>query len=510
MGVDQVLVGPGLRRAHQLVRVQLAACQHDLALLAADQVAVDVHVPEGVVLVDLLLLAERVEQRAVVPQAQVLERRRVVREERPAQGLAPGEGLLRDSVQVERGPGRRDVVGDVGLLERALVGRHLQVLHDGGIDATHHHGEHDPTSRREEHEPERAEPDVGQHREGGQHRHPSQDQVGRLLGVQVGVGRRLDGALDPACRVRELRDIELVAGCDHEQQEGAQDGQVRADWGGEPQLPSQSSSRVSPQAEQQDRHQAGDPPALEEAPEGQAKDVEADVVAEVGIGDAKAAAVYPQQDRAPRRAPCCGADQRQHQRDGDQAKRDRAARVGKLERPDASDGDARRQPASHQDRCDRRQRERGVAGREQADLGPQPGGQHAGQPQCGEPLQVGEQVDQPTGQAEHHEQRDQQQTNQDPAAVSAPIAPVGARKRPTEWPGAAPRRPAPSTQRCRVAIAQVGAIVALPGDGTVSAARRAAFPRRQGPPLAPGVLLLLPALQILEKPIEPAGHARQS
>ncbi len=80
VGVDELLLGPGAVRAEQL-DVQLARGQHDLALLVLDLVAVDVDVGEAVVAAEVLLLPERRQQRPVVPQPQVVDRRLVLAED---------------------------------------------------------------------------------------------------------------------------------------------------------------------------------------------------------------------------------------------------------------------------------------------------------------------------------------------------------------------------------------------------------------------------------------------
>ncbi len=110
--VDDALVHPAGRLGVLLDR-QLAAREHDLAQRAVDHVAIRVDVHEVVVLANRLELVQRHPERAVVPQARVLEgvdleaegclgergRARVV----PVRPLVEAEGLAR----------HRDVVRDV-------------------------------------------------------------------------------------------------------------------------------------------------------------------------------------------------------------------------------------------------------------------------------------------------------------------------------------------------------------------------------------------------------------
>ena len=77
MGEFQMLVDPGLRVLRQRVDVHLARREHHLRVLALDPVAIDIDVGEIVVEADFLQLIVGIEERARVPQPDVLDRRRI-------------------------------------------------------------------------------------------------------------------------------------------------------------------------------------------------------------------------------------------------------------------------------------------------------------------------------------------------------------------------------------------------------------------------------------------------
>ncbi len=89
-------------RARQRLGVQLARGQHDLAVLAVDQIAVVVDRVEIVVRADFLDLAERVEQRQIVPQRHVVERGRVARDVRRRQRCITRDAALFDADRARR------------------------------------------------------------------------------------------------------------------------------------------------------------------------------------------------------------------------------------------------------------------------------------------------------------------------------------------------------------------------------------------------------------------------
>ena len=151
--VDPLEVGvPALDVARQVLVRELARRQHHLPVLPVDDVAVVVDVDEPVVGPDLLQLGEGEEQRRVVPEPHVPERRRVAGQVGGGQGLPGREVALLDAVERERLPRQVDVVGDVGALRDQGVRSDAQALH-----------------QRREH-PEAADPPGDQHDEAGQDR----------------------------------------------------------------------------------------------------------------------------------------------------------------------------------------------------------------------------------------------------------------------------------------------------------------------------------------------------
>ncbi len=129
--VDEVLVDPrraGVRGA------QLADRDHRVLHSTVDLVPVDVEVvAELVVLPELLQLAERVAHDSGVEDADVRGRRGVLAERarRGVRGRVVGDLLdVREAVGLPR---RLDVALVVLRLERALVGLHLEALHDGRV-----------------------------------------------------------------------------------------------------------------------------------------------------------------------------------------------------------------------------------------------------------------------------------------------------------------------------------------------------------------------------------------
>ena len=133
MREGESLVGPG--SVGQALRVQLAGGQHDLAVLTVDDVAVVVDRDEVVVGPDLLDLAEGVEERLVVPQADVSDRVRVPLDVVPRQQRVAGELPVLHRVERIRLPGRGDVPRDEGGLFDLLVGGHDELLQRGRVRA---------------------------------------------------------------------------------------------------------------------------------------------------------------------------------------------------------------------------------------------------------------------------------------------------------------------------------------------------------------------------------------
>ena len=113
VGVGEALVDPVAGADGELVDVELAGGQHDLAGGAVDVVAVDVDVGEIVVGADFLDLAEGVLEGAPIPEADVLEGGLVVGGVGGFDGGFGGEFLLVEAVETEGLAGGLDVAGDV-------------------------------------------------------------------------------------------------------------------------------------------------------------------------------------------------------------------------------------------------------------------------------------------------------------------------------------------------------------------------------------------------------------
>ena len=128
----QSLVHP--RPVRQACRVQLARRQHDLTQRAVDAISIVVDRHEIVVGADLLDLTERFEQRLVIPEPDVLERRRVVGDVVARQQRIARERPHLDGFETEGAPRRRDVVLDERRLPHLLVGRDDEPLQHGAVD----------------------------------------------------------------------------------------------------------------------------------------------------------------------------------------------------------------------------------------------------------------------------------------------------------------------------------------------------------------------------------------
>ena len=114
VGVDQLLVDPVAAALRQLLHVEFACGQHHLADRTADLISIDVDIGKVVVGPDLLNLAQRILQRAPVPQPYVVER-----------GL-----IIRRLHRLDSGVGRKRVRFDA--VERVGPPRHLYVVRDEG------------------------------------------------------------------------------------------------------------------------------------------------------------------------------------------------------------------------------------------------------------------------------------------------------------------------------------------------------------------------------------------
>jgi hypothetical protein len=135
MFVDPVAVRQGRR-------VDLAGRQHDLAVLAVDRVAIVVDRHEIVVRADLLQLPERVEERAVIPQPHVAQRRCIPLDIGPRQHRVARELALLHALEPECPAGRGDRVLDVRRLPLLFVRRDHEALDGGCVRAAAERYEH--------------------------------------------------------------------------------------------------------------------------------------------------------------------------------------------------------------------------------------------------------------------------------------------------------------------------------------------------------------------------------
>jgi hypothetical protein len=95
---------------HVRQRARDSRREHDLAVRAVDEVAVGIDPDEVVVRPDLLHLPERIEERLVVPERHVLDRRGVALEVRPRERRIARELPFFHAIEAERVARRRDVV----------------------------------------------------------------------------------------------------------------------------------------------------------------------------------------------------------------------------------------------------------------------------------------------------------------------------------------------------------------------------------------------------------------
>src|SRR5690606_29834319 len=107
----EVLVDP--RAVRQALALELARREHELRELAVERVAIVVDRDELVIRADLLELRERIEQRAVIPQADVVDGGAVVFDDLGGE-LAHARELALDDVGETIGSARRlDVARDI-------------------------------------------------------------------------------------------------------------------------------------------------------------------------------------------------------------------------------------------------------------------------------------------------------------------------------------------------------------------------------------------------------------
>ncbi len=406
----EVLVDPVAVR--QRLRVQLARRQHDLAILAVDQVAVVVDRDEVVVGPDLLDLAEGVLQRLMIPERHVAQRHRVGVDVAPGQRRVPGQLALLDTLEREGVPRGGDVVHDERRFARLLVRRHDEALQAGRVDG--------PADRHQHAQPEggHQRPDPGlRHLIGGeQHaerRHHDQHPGGRHVGVDVDVGRAGDQA---GRRGQHLGNGQPRPGGDDRQPARGEDGRVRRR--GRPQLDAAAGAQAQEAGAEVDQADADggereeqDRQRVQGAPERQLEHVEADVVAQHRIGLAERRGVPVDEPRLPLRR----GNRRHQQGAGRRDQRHDRAQPGRID-----DDGARSLRRDHDDLATRQHAERQPQVERQDAEGD---GEH-GQPQrrlrgqaarvdplvadLGEPQPVGVELHARRQQEEHRDEQDEQ------------------------------------------------------------------------------------------------------
>ena len=346
----QLLVDPG--PARQAARVQLARREHDLPVLAVDDVAVVVDRDEVVVRPDLLHLAEGVEQRLIVPERNVLDRRRVALEVAPRQPCISRERPLLHAIEPERVARRADVVHDVRRFPHLLVRRDDEALDDARIDAA--------ANRHDDVEGEG--PDDGQEACGdglidgesrADERRDGQQTIGRHARMDVDVRR----AEDDARLLREqMRNPEPGAEGQHHEEGGREQRQVplggaagdHASKGVEREV-SCGDVGSGDAGEREDDGRQRDP--VDELEHRQLEHVERDVAAEHRIGPAERHRVNRIQPGGPRRGRVETDQNRGDERGGidDRAQAsgvdgDDARAVGRRDRELAPPEQAKREP----------------------------------------------------------------------------------------------------------------------------------------------------------------------
>ncbi len=311
VGGDEVATLP--RLVPDRAEVELAGRHDHLLHPSVDLVAVDVEVADRESGAQPLVVAESLDQLTWVQQAHVLQRFDVTRD------LAGGErpelhGRLCHIGDVERLTRGRDVAIDVGGLAVFLVRVHHERLDGGRIDDTPEEGHHGPQRRRHHRQP----PRIGLQCRQEQRRDEEGDQRQQHDGWQLGVHDGIGGALHEAAPLGG----ELVAGDPvvaglhdrKERQEHSDVGLGRASDLRLGRLEHHTAvQHVREQHEQRDEDERGEEPVEGEGHERQPEHVEADVVAELLVGDPERLAVAEQ---GPRR-PLTGGRQREQQSEED-------------------------------------------------------------------------------------------------------------------------------------------------------------------------------------------------
>ncbi len=284
------------------VRLQLTCADHHLRRLAVDQVAVRVEFTAEAVELSLTLEPvegplddERIEHPDVADRARVGEK--VLSSDHVVHAI---QLQHLDPVEAERQTGRLDVAADeLGLL---LGLRRLdpEVLDHRRIDVAHHQCHERPQADGKRRQHPASTPNVHDQQENGEQRDEDQEVDRRQLCIDIRVGRPVDGTTG---RGREFVAGQPVVGSLHHGEETEQDREVCLDRRLDPLSqrlePDAAVEVVEQRSHDQDDHQGPEQPPDHEARERQLEDVEADVLAELGVLDAEVAAVGEQQPLLP-------------------------------------------------------------------------------------------------------------------------------------------------------------------------------------------------------------------
>ena len=190
VGELQARVYPTLLVGWQARLVQLSGAEHDLADLAIDHVAIDVHMQEVIERRKRLELVQHLPERAVVPEADVLYRLRVGGDLRFGDARnARREAAFFDLVQAIGSAGGLDVALDELSLLGQLVWIDRELLDRGRIDEATDDGAGDPEAHRTHRQHEEPAPEETDHdRDAHQGRQPHQQVNHGKLGVDIRVG----------------------------------------------------------------------------------------------------------------------------------------------------------------------------------------------------------------------------------------------------------------------------------------------------------------------------------
>ena len=135
MGVFKYFVDKSLAFHGQVGRHHFPGRNHDLPVLPAEGIAVDIHVVEFVVQPDFLKLLEHGVQRAPVPEADVVEDGLIAFHHLPGKAFFNRELPVFRLRQVEAMARKFYIMADVGFFVRDFIGFHSEVLKAAGDQA---------------------------------------------------------------------------------------------------------------------------------------------------------------------------------------------------------------------------------------------------------------------------------------------------------------------------------------------------------------------------------------